>query len=354
MGKKRIIQTCLLISLSLGLSGCGAAKTTDTSAIDGGVFKSADYGTTWQQRALIPTTTGQPMKFSSVNDYSLVMDPSDSKVIYFGSIGSGLLYSTDGGGSWQRVAGLQNSTIISIAVDPKAECSVYAAVANKIYKTTDCTREWKSVYFDTDLKVTINSVAIDQTNSNIIYFGNSRGDVVKSSNGGTSWETIYRSGSKIQEIALDPSNGRTIYVITSGKGVFRSVDSGITWDDSIAKALDSFKLGKDVKTIAFVKSEPKMLFVATKYGLIRSSDSGKTWEQIALIPPDKNATINTLAVNPTNSKNIFYATYTTFYRSVDGGQTWSTFKLPTSRAGWKLVIDPTAPNVIYMGVRAMK
>ena len=96
-----------------------------------------------------------------------------------------------------------------------------------------------------------------------------------------------------------------------------------------------------------------MLFIATKYGLIRSSDAGKNWEQITLIPPDKEANINALAINPQNSKDIYYLTNTTFFRSFDNGKTWSTIKLPSSRAGWKLLIDPTQPNVIYIGVRAL-
>lgn len=361
MKYKKIIFLSLTMIVSLSLSGCGTANKVDTSTIDGGVFKTADNGNTWQQRALIPTTTGQPLKFSSVNNLSMEMDPGNEKVIYYGSIGNGLLYTLDGGGSWQQVAGLQNATIMSIAVDPRIECSVYVAIANKIYKTTDCTREWKNVYYESDLKVTVNSIAVDHYDSNIVYFGNSRGDLIKSVNGSSlsatssmSWKTIYRFGDKIQDIKLDQADSRIIYVVTGGKGIFRSLDGGVTWDDSIGKALESFKLGQEVKTLAFVKSEPKMLFIATKYGLIRSSDKGKTWEQIALIQPDNNATINALAVNPQNSKDIYYSTYTTFFRSFDSGKTWTTIKLPSSRAGWRLLIDPVTPNVIYMGVRSLK
>ncbi|GAF89261.1 unnamed protein product, partial [marine sediment metagenome] len=45
---------------------------------------------------------------------------------------------------------------------------------------------------------------------------------------------------------------------------------------------------------------------------------------------------------------------TTFYRSLDSGENWTTKKLPTTRAGWKLLIDPDNPDIIYMGVRSIK
>ena len=102
-----------------------------------------------------------------------------------------------------------------------------------------------------------------------------------------------------------------------------------------------------------VKSETDTIFLATAYGLLKSGDKGVTWEQIQVIPPEKKATINALAVNPENSQEIYYVTNTTFYRSVDGGENWSSRKLPTSRAGWKLLIDPKNPSIIYMGVRKL-
>ena len=51
---------------------------------------------------------------------------------------------------------------------------------------------------------------------------------------------------------------------------------------------------------------------------------------------------------------IYYVTNTTFYRSLDGGINWSSNKLPTSRAGVKLLIDSKNPSIIYLAVRQIK
>jgi len=58
-----------------------------------------------------------------------------------------------------------------------------------------------------------------------------------------------------------------------------------------------------------------------------------------------------MAVNPQNTQEIYYVTNTTFYRSLDGGENWKTIKMPTSAIGWKLLIDPKEPNIIYLGIK---
>jgi photosystem II stability/assembly factor-like uncharacterized protein len=111
------------------------------------------------------------------------------------------------------------------------------------------------------------------------------------------------------------------------------------------------KLGMLAKDLVIVKDEPKVVYAATALGIMRSADSGETWEKLNIIPPDKKAMITTIAVNPVNAKEFYYSTYTAFYRTLDGGATWASIKLPTTRAGWKLLIDPEKPNILYMGVR---
>jgi photosystem II stability/assembly factor-like uncharacterized protein len=351
--KKKFFFITLLLASVFGLSGCGTTQTAvDTTLIDGGVFKSADKGSTWQQRVLIPTTTGAPKRFSAVSVASMVMDPTDPKAIYYGSISNGLLYTLDGAGSWQQVTELGNVTIRAIAIDAKSKCTIYAAVGNKVYKTTECVRGWQNPYYDNDLKTTIDAVAVDSYDDNNVYIGNSRGDVMKSTDAGTSWQTIERTNSKIDKIVIDPNDSRIMYVLTEGRVIFRTKDGGLTWDNDIAKALKELGINDGIKDAVFVKDEAKVVYVATEYGMAVSQDKGETWKKIELIPSNKSATINTITVNPRNSLEIYYVTFTTFYRSLDGGKTWSTIKLPTSRAGWNLIIDPQSPNIIYMAVRS--
>lgn len=347
---KHKILILIILFLAITTSGCVSFKSgkKDTSSIDGGVFKTYNKGANWQQKILIPTVKGRPGNFASLNFYSMSMDPSDRKAIYFGSVNSGLLYTYDGGDNWRQANGL-SGTIRAVAVDPNSKCIIYTTIGNKVYKSNDCNRTWHQVYYDNVLNTTVDAVAIDHYNSSVIYIGVSRGDLIKSYDMGEGWQTIHRFNNKIEKIIIDPNESRTIYVVTNKKGVFRSFDSGDNWHD-LNKILKELKIGLNVKDLIFIKNEPGKIFLATPQGIVRSDDNAETWEKIKLIPPENKATVNAITINPKNTKEIYYVTNTTFNRSLDGGENWTPTKLPTSRFGRKLIIDPEEPNVIYMGV----
>ena len=333
------------------VAGCTVNSGKDTSKVNSGLFKSINKGETWQQKVLISTISGQPSNFAGVDAACLAIDPSDVNAIYFGSIGNGLFYTYNGGNTWQKSAGLGNASIRSIAIDPDSKCVIYATISNKVYKTEDCGRNWSEIYYDNEVSATIDSIVIDHYDSSIIYIGVSRGDLIKSSDSGESWQTVHRlSKAVIKKIVIDPADSRFVYLLTAKKGVFYTEDGGANWAD-FNDILKELSLGLEVKDIVLAKSEPNTIFLATTYGLLKSADKGKNWEQIELIPPEKKATINAIAVNPENSQEIYYVTNTTFYRSLDGGANWSSRKLPTARAGWKLLLDYKNPSTIYLSVR---
>ncbi len=69
------------------------------------------------------------------------------------------------------------------------------------------------------------SIAVDYTDSNIVYLSNNAG-IHKSTNGGASWTNLnaYFGTSKI---VLDPTNHTTVYLV--GGIVVRSTDAGANW-----------------------------------------------------------------------------------------------------------------------------
>ena len=356
-----IISILFLVSLPLLLSGCITVKTggggsANTSNINGGIFKTTDKGTTWRQKVLIPTTSGKPGNIAGLDAASLVIDPSDEKTIYFGSVSSGLFYTNDGGDNWLAVKSLSKGTVRAIAIDFNAKCSIYCSIGNKVYKTSDCTRTWSPIYTDNQGTVTVDAIAIDPYNSSIAYIGVSRGDIIKSSNAGDNipaWQTIFRAKDKIMMIVIDPNDTKVIFAATGNKGILKSTDSGNTWQNTINANLKKLNIGSLINDIVISKGETAGMYVATENGLAYSADRGETWQSINIIPPQNKAMINDLAVNPQNAKEIYYLADTIFYRSSDGGANWSTIKVPTTRAGWILVLDPKQTNVIYMGVKSL-
>src|SRR5262249_8697532 len=55
--------------------------------------------------------------------------------------------------------------------------------------------------------------------------------VLKSTNGGTSWDALNSglTNPNVLALAIDPTNPATVYAGTAGSGVFKSTDGALTW-----------------------------------------------------------------------------------------------------------------------------
>lgn len=351
---KRLLIISVLVIAVFSLTGCVQVNNKNqASTTDGGIFKTTNKGVSWQQKVAVPTVSGKPKLFTGANVNVLVKDPGDDNALYLGTLGNGLYYTYDRANSWQYADGLGQRTIRTIEVDPNDKCTVYVAIGNKVFKTTDCSRSWEQVYFDNETKVNVNAIAVDHTDSNIVYIGVSRGDVIKSFDGGASWQTIYRIKKTIKKIIMDPNNSLRLFVVAQSKGVLFTVDGGSNWDD-MNKVLKDTELGVNIKDMLFIKGEPEKMFIATRFGILITVDNGENWDKLDLLQPDKKAEINSIAVNPQNTNELYYVTNTTFYHSVDRGVNWTTIKLPTSKAAVELLINNSNPNELYMGVRSIE
>jgi len=350
MPKKYILLSIIILTLFVA-TGCTIRFGSGDRNI-GGVFKTIDRGDNWVSANLIPTTTGQPQSIISVDANILALDPSDNKALYLGSTEKGLFYTYDGAANWKIAYRLNKIPVTAVAVDPNSKCIIYATSANKVYKSVDCNRNWAQVYNDDDVNVQITHIAIDSYNSNNIYIGTSRGEIIKSLDAGSSWQTINRLDHGILKIIINPFDTRLIFVVTN-RNVYRSENSGTTWID-LHESLEGFEYQSGLKDLVISQAKKGLVYLVTGYGLLRSDNYGYSWKKIELITPEKGATINSIGLSSTNDKIIYYVTNTTFYRSVDSGRNWTTIKLPTTRAGWNLAVDFTNDSIVYMSVQEVE
>ncbi|GAF95037.1 unnamed protein product, partial [marine sediment metagenome] len=228
MFKNKLNLLILIMVIAIIVSGCSISfKTEDNGINDGGVYVTINKGDNWQQKVLIPTTTGRPKSINTLSANVLAMDPNDSGAIYFGSVDNGLFYTYNGAKEWFIAKNLDKITINDVVIDSSSKCIIYAAIGNRVYKSTDCNRSWSQVYYDNDVNTIINSIVIDHYNSANVYIGTSRGEIIKSSNRGVSWQTLGRFKGDVEKIIISPHDSRLIFVATSKKGIYRSNDSGI-------------------------------------------------------------------------------------------------------------------------------
>ena len=371
MNHKKVILIALVALFGLALSACSISSNSSNNAStekDSSVFLSIDGGNTWRVAASL-ATTGKLQDIRDLNVNTMTMDPQDNLAVYLATLDHGLYYTynvmTNG---WIKVKDLPEATVRDVKVDPKNKCIIYAASANRLYRSSDCSRTWSQVYFDNEAAVTVNTVVVDFYNTNNVYIGTSRGEIIKSIDGGASWRTIQRLNEGISQLIISPLDSRLIFVGTVKNNIYsfttnsetNAADSAnidknfavVNWND-LNTVLKDYKIGNSFKDFVVSEADGKM-FIATNQTILRSADNGITWEQIKLIQPDKSATVNALAVNPKNSNELYYVTNTTFFSSTDGGATWTTKKLPTTRAGRDLLVDFSNPKNIYLGTIKLK
>src|SRR5260370_1714893 len=305
-------------------------------AVNGGVWKSDDFGRTWT-----PIFDGQPTQ--SIG--AIAVAPSDPNIIYVASgewlarpdlsIGDGIYKSTDAGKTWTHL-GLRNTQgIPALAVDPRNPNRVFAAAlghpygANEergIYLSTDGGQNWQKV-LSKDANVGGSDVEIDPSNPDIVY-------------------------ASLWEVRLGPWEDGNQYSGTGG-GVFKSTDGGKPWR-ALANGLPKGIIQVDV---AIPASQPSRLYasVATNepsVGIYRSEDAGENWTRIATDPrPAGRIGGGDLPVPRVDPKNpdIVYGASTVTMRSTDGGKTWMSFRgAPGGDDYQNLWINPNFPNIILL------
>jgi photosystem II stability/assembly factor-like uncharacterized protein len=304
---------------------------------NGGVWKTNDYGRTWQ-----PIFDDQPT--GSIG--AIAVATSDPNIVYVGSgeglhrpdlsVGDGIYKSTDAGKTWMHLGLRDGQQIPQLAVDPRDPNKVFAAVAghpygpNKergVYRSTDGGQNFTKVLPTADDEnIGASDVLIDPSNPEIIY--------------GTLWEARegpWENGAW---------NG-------AGGGIFKSTDGGQTFTQLTGG------LPKEIiqAHIAIAESNPNRLMasVASKpnnLGLYRSDDAGATWAQITTDPrPAGRIGGGDLSVprfNPKDADMVIVASTVT-WKSTDGGKTWTGFRgAPGGDDYQNLWINPNNPQIIAM------
>ena len=303
-------------------------------AVNGGVWKSTDYGRTWQ-----PIFDQQPT--GSIG--AIVVAPSDPQVVYVGSgeglhrpdlsVGDGIYKSTDAGATWTHLGLRDGQQISQMAVDPRDPNRLFVAVAGHpygpnpergVYRSTDGAKTFEKVLYKNE-NIGAAGVTIDPSDPNTVY--------------ATLWEARegpWENGGW---------NG-------TGGGIFKSTDGGQTWNQLAGGLPD----GIVEAYVSVGVSDPKRLFasVATKddVNLYASSDAGANWH-VATTDPRPKGRIGggDLPVPMLDPKNpdIVYMTSTVTWKSTDGGKTWTGFRgAPGGDDYQNIWINPNNPSIILI------
>ena len=271
-----------------------------------GVFKSTDAGDTWTNMGLKDTQ----------HIARVLIHPENADVVYVAAIGHqnsankqrGVFRTDDGGKTWAKSLYVNDHTAaIDLVMDPSDSNVLYASMWQRtkgqgntgdesgVYKTTDGGQTWNRLAGGLPRGDNVGRIGIDVSASNpaIVYALADEGredGFYRSADGGKSWKKMY-DGLQARwdwcELRVSPDNENEVYSI--GQNSFVTTDGGSTFTKITGTILHLLPHGADVIHLdthaMWINPEnTNHLVFGTDGGNFVTYDRCKTWLHINNMP----------------------------------------------------------------------
>jgi photosystem II stability/assembly factor-like uncharacterized protein len=277
--------------------------------------------------------------------------------------------------AWKSI-GPYGGTFVDLVEAPGDAGTLYTATTEgQVFRTTDGGRLWRPVSI---LDVPVTGLAIGSGGT--VYVGTVRG-LVKSTDGGASWEAAGFDGIRVNSVAADPFEADKVFAAVSGAGAsggYVSRDAGATWNAISPQLI--------LRPLHFFFDPTHTSTVWAAYGgrvvpgngtcryfwnglLLRSDDGGRTWNpsesgiEYPYVPAQPNpydpfygcdayytGAVQSLAFDPYQPGMVLAigsATGHHLYRSTDGGAQWTPVLDVIHPSTSVVVFSPVAAGLAY-------
>jgi photosystem II stability/assembly factor-like uncharacterized protein len=275
--------------------------------------------------------------------------PTINNLIFAGGGGS-LFRSVNAGQTWQRLqltgAGQFPGAFI-VRVHPQNPSLILAA-SYSTFASTNQGATWQEISptsrLDGDF---IMDMEFDPASSQVLYGVTYRSGVLKSTDGGRTWQA-KNTGLKIipvvpccdePSIEVDPKNGKTVYALLASRLVYKTTDGGDHWTQ-LKNGLDLHD--REAFFLTVDRKNPQTIYAGGSNSF-KSTNGGAQWVKIC------DCGGRNLAIDPRNSQTLYLASGG-FLKSTNGGATWTNFVLPTSSTGGLLDVEAHPKlNLVFVG-----
>jgi photosystem II stability/assembly factor-like uncharacterized protein len=324
------------------------------AAVDGLLRLDADTGR-WT-----PLTNGLP---KGVEARALALQGG---TLYVGTQ-DGPYRSTDQGESWKRLALPGKEKLVwSILPDPQEPRTLYVGTQHTtMYRSRDGGESWTELsppaphgMVRMSFPCRVIRLARDAGDPRLLYAGLEVGGVMRSRDGGDSWQGCNESlleftaeprlRSRIvsdtetegmmdtHALATSPAAPDTVF-LANRMGLFRSADGGRRWEEMGIGRFSPLTYARDVKVS---RHEPRVMYAALSVAavsdagsLYRSRDLGESWQRFDHGVAMKS-TLMIIAESAGDPDRVWCATRRgQVFGTLDGGQSWREYQLPDGIEG---------------------
>lgn len=257
--------------------------------------------------------------------FDIKTSPVDSELIFAGS-NYGLFVSRDGGLNWYAFSDIERqitpySKIYRILFDRSGSgfISVFQNNKGAVYKSQD-----KFLSLEKILELDNEAVYDFDIVDSEIYLALSDGRLMLYSLKTKEFQLLATSDSPITNLkVLGAYYPRLIYLTLKSGGLYLSEDNGRSFKR--IESLDNYQGVNKIKMFSVISSNPNLIYVATDYGILWSSDRGRNWAIFKSLPSEEKK-VSALAFKY-NPGEIYVGSGGKIYKSQDHGLSWKIFNL---------------------------
>ncbi len=305
---------------------------------DGALYKSTDGGANWTS---IRSSNNFVNSFHSFN-----------KVLFIALNDGTSFKSTNYGISWSPM-NISNFTISKFANDSTGRIFALGRRTdtnlNSVLISTDLGNTWTTLLAKSDTIFT--SIGIKD---NYVFLGikfppadprnpnSPSSDLLRSSDGGTSWAALGIRSKSIEGIPFIGVNTSGVIYVSLMDSLIKSTNNGNSWTMVLGKTMYNYR------TLAFTQNST--IFIAGDYAILKSTNEGTSWTTKSL--GIFYQYMQSIAVSPYN-QIIAGSTYGGLLTSVDNGSTWDSThiyygfirepisSIQTDKNGYLWIVSPT-------------